>query len=487
MYYPQDTVLEMGPTAVAPGSQYLSIDHEEGRDGEIYKESEIGEDHLSLYGRASDSINEQSLKKLDPHLQQEFVKVPAGSFVLLHYDIVHRGTRVRGKGQPTRYMFKFQFYRTIDPAAESLPLLPAPVLTSDDRHTIHDEMHRFLGGISVSPGPSKPASELLVDLRGSCETVRVVAGYSLGRLVREGGSREALEGLASALQTGPESCRRASAFGLIAAGPQAVVPLLELLAVAEERAEVPMRKYVFFVLGEVGDASEPVVEALGAALKQRPPFRPPEMTKQSLGRARRTFTYEVTLEMSTACVALGLLGRGALSSPDVFDSICCILGEAALQRGEKEVRPGSGKYRIREDAAYGLTLLCALAPQEILERGASDAGPVLHEWLIHLLALLAKDEDRYVMGYAAQALRCLAEAGSDMASQSLYEALLDSALPEDTGTLCNAQRDLEVLNCREDSEASDSCDPRAEEGRLMRLAALVDRHGCTHTARRSPY
>merc|ERR1712013_825689 len=106
----------------------------------------------------------------------------------------------------------------------------------------------------------------------------------------------------------------------------------------------------------------------------------------------------------------------------------------------------------------------------------------LHRWLVDLLARLAKDEDRYVMGYAAQALRCLAEAGSAMASRSLYEALIDSAVPEDSETRQNARRDLEILNSHHALQ-----DPLAEERRLARLAMLVDRFKCPRTDRASPY
>lgn len=469
MYYPQDTVLEMGPTAVLPGSQYWTVDHEEG----TAKERHIGEDRLSYEAAGhirkktgdhseTDRLNEEATRELDSNLKEMFVTVPAGSFAILHYDLFHRGTRLRAIEQPTRYMFKFQYFRTADPRSNSFPLLPAPLLSPIDSHAIHDEMHRFLGGTSLSPLPCKSVPVLVAELRGPKEPARICASYSLGRMVRENGSEEALRELVDALQTGPESCRRAGAFGLIAAGQHAVAPLVEALEAAD--ADSPMRRYALFGFGELGEPSPGVMAALRVAVSRPPPF-----------------SYEQTLEIGTACVALGLLGQGQLarSQPPVLDEICGLLGRAAGQIGEdaKPCHPnrsataeqGSGKYMIREDAAYGLALVCAAAPAAVLDR---------HRGLVDHLVSLVQDEDRYVMGYAAAALRCLAEAGSDEALRSLYRALLDSATPDDEGTRINAARGLEVLDSRGSG---------AGKGELMPLVMLVDRQVCPRTTPSSPF
>ena len=84
MYYPQTVTAEMGPTAVCAGSQYLIMGGE--RDVE-----EVG------MGRRVDCT------------------VDAGSLVMIHYDIWHKATE--NTSDVTRYMFKYQYYRTAEPAA----------------------------------------------------------------------------------------------------------------------------------------------------------------------------------------------------------------------------------------------------------------------------------------------------------------------------------------------------------------------------------
>lgn len=473
MYYPQETTMAMGPTAVLPGSQYLTVDHEQ----DDHRKYRIGEDRLSLQtfwhlhdlgergevdNAATDSLNDEAVAAFDPHVKEMFIKVSAGSFVILHYDLFHRGTRLLVEGMPRRYMFKVQFFRTADTEASSFPLLPAPVPTLHKQHPIHDEMHRFLGGTLFGRLPCESLSALLAELQGPLEHTRIAAAYSLGRLARESASTKAMEGLVDALQAGPEFCQRASAFGLIAAGPQAVASLVQVLESAE--ADAPLRKYACFALGEIREASQPVVAVLRAAVE-----RPQPLTY-----------YEQTLEVAAACVALGLIGQRARFSPLIFDEICTILGCRVLMppkhaddEGLPAPLPSSKKGQnvkgIFQDATYALTLLCAADPRAVLDRNV---------WLIDRLSELAEDRNRYIMGYAAQALRCLAEAGSDVALRRLYQALLNTATPQDESTLINARRGLEAL---------DNHGAQMDDSGRARLRRLVDQHICPRTYFGHPY
>ena len=75
MYYPQDTPDEMGPTSVTPQSQYITSRDQKG-------------EHLFSSG-------------------------PAGTVVLIHYDILHK--KEANNTDITRHMVKFLFTRMSEP------------------------------------------------------------------------------------------------------------------------------------------------------------------------------------------------------------------------------------------------------------------------------------------------------------------------------------------------------------------------------------
>ena len=77
MYYPQETTLEMGPTALVPGSHYFNT-----------TEAGTARDEMAL-------------------------PVPAGSVAIVDYDIWHRGTA--NESDRKRYMVKFLFVRMEEP------------------------------------------------------------------------------------------------------------------------------------------------------------------------------------------------------------------------------------------------------------------------------------------------------------------------------------------------------------------------------------
>mmetsp|Transcript_42421 Transcript_42421/g.92431 ORF Transcript_42421/g.92431 Transcript_42421/m.92431 type:complete len:658 (-) Transcript_42421:547-2520(-) len=93
-YYPQAVSSEMGPLAVAPGSQYRR------RSGPAWAWTPAGA----------------------PLVEKEVTFPRAGACVIMNWHLWHRGTQQRGgTSVPVRYAFKFQFRRT-------RPLLPPPAL-----------------------------------------------------------------------------------------------------------------------------------------------------------------------------------------------------------------------------------------------------------------------------------------------------------------------------------------------------------------------
>jgi hypothetical protein len=92
MYYPQDTTIEMGPTGIKPRTQYDVMDPE--------------------LRQRNKTLENTNTKNDDMH--DMYIVCSAGTVVLIHYDIVHRGT-ANISNSSYRFMFKFQFNRLEEP------------------------------------------------------------------------------------------------------------------------------------------------------------------------------------------------------------------------------------------------------------------------------------------------------------------------------------------------------------------------------------
>ena len=144
MYYPQDVTVEMGPTAVVPGSHYHNTDP-----------------------GPADEVRSA---------------VEAGTVTIVNYDIWHRATP--NTSDRNRYMVKFLFTRMDEPES------PSWNGGSDDwspTGDIRDRMwstmwdwHRGNGGARQSSGAD--FGELMAALRGGPEPEALHAGYELATL-----------------------------------------------------------------------------------------------------------------------------------------------------------------------------------------------------------------------------------------------------------------------------------------------------------------
>ena len=276
--------------------------------------------------------------------EQTKLVVPAGSIVLIHFDILHRGHRqafeklgdpesplpdgiaTPDKTIPFRPMFKLQFFRTSQPApANETPedaaadeadmaaafvsteaiylqhsLIPGIPLTgcecfqeasgaSPGQQSIWRANYRWLRGL-----PSQAAADesIQVDTKlaslaaeltgGETEPIRVGAAYQLAELARagEGGAVGVLcQTLASGAQaTGlrgihgsAEHLMRAASYGLGAAGPTAVAPLLEMLeqTVWEDGSSASCARRILHALGDAAEQPTAAdVVAVEAAYEQ---------------------------------------------------------------------------------------------------------------------------------------------------------------------------------------------------------------------------
>ena len=256
-YYPQDSPIEIGPSAVLPGTQYYSTRITEETEGE-----------LALSGGA-------------------------GTVTIIHFDLWHRG--MANLTDKTRYMMKFQFVRMDAPQAPEWnvtdphwkledihPATPVhqstwrhvwnwiagdsngnSVVSTDGNLTQHIEA---LGDTDASVRShaadalgtfGEPAAEamphLIRALRDAYEPVRLNAAYTLGTI-----GEPAVPHLIETLADENGSTRRMAAYALAAVGAPAVPALTEAL----QHPEAAVRIEAAYAFAQIGDAAEAALPAL---------------------------------------------------------------------------------------------------------------------------------------------------------------------------------------------------------------------------------
>ena len=306
---------------------------------------------------------------------------PAGVCMLLHYDIWHR--KLENTTDRTRFMTKFEFVRMSWPAPRpdaapwQSPATPAVVpmepvwrrnwawLTGDDR--------------PATDGAAASADDLAAALADPDEGVALNAAYELAALGRPGIDRL---GAAMAAADGDNAIDpriyfdegqeaelgyvvRHAAYGLAAAGADAVATLVARLAEGGELG----RKHAAYALGQINDAHDAVVPALIAAVGD-----------------------EHADVRIAAVEALGL-------KPARAEIVTALVG--ALRDADDEVRFNA-----------------ALA----LARVASG-DPATAEAAVPALGAALDDPNRYVRGYAVEALDRI---GSRAALRAMIPALKDA-------------------------------------------------------------
>ena len=313
MYYPQDTTVDMGPTGVIPGTHYYNWlkgpigvrERIEGTEGEVP------------------------------------MAVDAGTVLIVHYDIWHRG--IGNSSDMKRYMMKFMFTRMEEPQAPSWDNNDADWVSESDGN--HDAMwshmwqwHRgATNGRNVGGSGSIP--DLIKDMQVNDEGTCLDAAYALGTI-----GESAVPALIDTLRHDSEAVRRNATYALTAIGAPAVPALIEIARDSNEHT----RSAAIETLADIGLPASDAVPQLKHALSDSS-----EMVRRHAAEALGT-TSQLT---SDGVAALA----GILSHEDEF---------------------------LRRNAAIALA---RIGP------GAKDATPELTTAL--------GDHDRYVRGKAAHALR----------------------------------------------------------------------------------
>ncbi len=262
-YYPQAVDADNGPTELVPGTQYWTRDFER-QDGSFHAEDSLDPEWAAeRMGScedlaARDSRLQGSLDALGiPGLQRRFIQVPRGAVVVIHHDLIHRGSR-RLPEAAARYMFKFYLARTKKPTAPTWDCkLAEPDLsgTRGDLRPVVRALWQWSAGRPISSASSMPGSEAALHAAGEHDRIR--AAYELGSAAAYG-EGAALELLACAVDDQREAVRRAACYGLVMAGEAAASALIT--AATAKRAAT--RRIVAFALGCCAQRSRPAIDVL---------------------------------------------------------------------------------------------------------------------------------------------------------------------------------------------------------------------------------
>jgi HEAT repeat protein len=206
-YYPQDTPLELGPTAIMPRSQYLNLDRPEGVQ------------ELPLCGKA-------------------------GTVTLVHYDLLHRG--MPNTSDQMRYMTKSLFTRMTEPQAPTWDLHDSAwPLTNDPQDAIWQHVWDWHRGAADTGKPTTDQSvgALAERLHDENEIAGLSAAYELGAR-----GADAVPALIDALKEERDAAPRNAGYAFNRIGAAAVPALLE----ATRHGDARVRARALDILGDMG-------------------------------------------------------------------------------------------------------------------------------------------------------------------------------------------------------------------------------------------
>jgi|GEM_PF-3109047 len=174
-YYPQDTPVEMGPTGVVGGSQYFNVGPWHGRETPLTGE--------------------------------------AGTVVIVHYDLWHRGTF--NSGDRKRFMLKFLFARLDEPEAPPWAFGDTARQKSDSPlEGLWESLWNWnRGHLSTATGERSDVAEWAYRLQNGEEVERLEAAYALGAAGEKG-----VEVAARLMRSEDPVLRRNAGYALCAGG-----------------------------------------------------------------------------------------------------------------------------------------------------------------------------------------------------------------------------------------------------------------------------
>jgi hypothetical protein len=462
LYYPQDVLEDMGPTATVPFSQYWTNNHEENHD------NFAGADHLDfeyqLDGMEREPISgpdakydvEDIVNRNTAHdirmrdavmntgwplvRSMEAGPLRAGSVVFYSHNTYHRGNHRRDDWRTwqsnPRFMWRFWIYRTSDPVAPvtepaevNWPGLGVDPLSKVDLSAAGDDVtsvwryHHYWMQTGKTPPPRPEGSALETGERtaeadrlfeqlhrkgNAAEPMRIGAAYKLASI---GDTALAIKHLGQALYTDRESVRRAATYGLIAVGEEATGTFLEA-------ATSPIRwvrKAGVYGLGDTSQLSKEVLDVVAMRLREDSSVYVRSVAAGTLGcLGRRAISTGIGKDLIPACLDALIESLGREQNRLAMDLAQGRSIKFARPTDDCDVCEGNGvdfdharfkkvRSAVRENALWSVVILCS--------HGAQATGAAFDSTITALREVIRTDENAISVGFAMDALNRLANLG----------------------------------------------------------------------------
>ena len=374
MYYPQDIYERIGPTGIIPGSQYIA----------------------------------QRLEQIDQ--LGSHAEGPAGTCVMIHYDIWHR--KMKNFTPLKRFMVKFEFMRMQRPSGvtwendaeawQDPQRRPGYTMTPAWRSTWH-----WLAGRPppVASGAAYGLAGLIATLGDGDAHRRAAAAAEIAKL--GSGGKAAIGDLVALLGDDSEVVGLNAAYGLAAMGDVALDALLGALVRDDGENVDDARCFI-----DEGQKSELEMVARNAAhgIVALGVSAVPVLVQLTRDAGPRVRKY--------ACFALGELDTDA---EEVIEALigCCQDPDPAVRLNAVEAL---GLKKGTADAARALGQALSDADDEVRFNASlslARLGPAAEPALDDLIAAL-RDGNRYTMGYAVEAIERI---GTEEAKDALIRFL----------------------------------------------------------------
>ncbi len=284
-YYPQDVSLEMGPTAVAPRSQYFprralemqravlrgrTQDLRNRVEAETQASIDSDPDAKARYERdlaafrVENAALFEEVEALDAPWQATRTPIiaDAGTVTIVHHDIAHGRFGMNTTGSP-RHMVKFLFTRDQEPRASTWNhRSPEWIASGDPEEPIWEYVWNWYRGVPTQ-GINRAVDDtdaLVQALRSMDDAEAIGAAYTLGNI-------GAIEPLVEALTSPDVALRCIAGYGFTPLGPAAVAPLLDLV----DGAAPELLAAIADILGDIGPGAIDALPTLTRLLRHRDP------------------------------------------------------------------------------------------------------------------------------------------------------------------------------------------------------------------------
>jgi ectoine hydroxylase-related dioxygenase (phytanoyl-CoA dioxygenase family) len=157
MYYPQDVTADMAPTSVCPGTHFYAAN---GR---------FDERHLDA------AVKDQQLTSWNSH--EKHITCSAGTVVLLHNDLWHRGTA--NTSNKRRWMFCTMFVRSSAPSASLASISPTRIVCSEPGNVLWKTVLAFMTQSCMQSIDLNVEAAANVLNHSDCDKLRLEAAYML--------------------------------------------------------------------------------------------------------------------------------------------------------------------------------------------------------------------------------------------------------------------------------------------------------------------